>query len=93
MIHEKGKEMLRKGDVQRLSRKREYLMHSQELINHFRAFDTYGRYCMSLDRRGFISPIIELLMDYYEHIPLYGLRVHTLEIEDGTIDALAADKG
>ncbi|GJV87554.1 putative ribonuclease H-like domain-containing protein [Tanacetum coccineum] len=64
--------------------------------NHFRAFDTLWEILHVLDRQD-LYHLYRVVDDYYEHIPPTGLGlmllgVHTLEIEDGTMIHMLAER-
>ncbi|GKA11158.1 ribonuclease H-like domain-containing protein [Tanacetum coccineum] len=63
--------------------------------NHFRAFDTLWEILHILDRQD-LYHLYRVVDDYYEHIPPTGLGlallVHTLEIEDGTMIHMLAER-
>ncbi|GJT33505.1 hypothetical protein Tco_0923924 [Tanacetum coccineum] len=83
----------------------EYLIIHRE-NNHFRAFDTLWEILHVLDRQD-LYHLYRVVDDYYEHIPPTGLGrngeiirwrfhessgVHTLEIEDGTMIHMLAER-
>ncbi|GJR02049.1 hypothetical protein Tco_0525033 [Tanacetum coccineum] len=82
----------------------EYLIIHRE-NNHFRAFDTLWEILHVLDRQD-LYHLYRVVDDYYEHIPPTGLEeweiirwrfhessgVHTLEIEDGTMIHMLAER-
>ncbi|GJU73122.1 hypothetical protein Tco_1264527 [Tanacetum coccineum] len=64
--------------------------------NHFRAFDTLWEILHILDRQD-LYHLYRVVQDYYEHIPPTGLGlillgVHTLELEDGTMIHMLAER-
>ncbi|GJT21683.1 putative ribonuclease H-like domain-containing protein [Tanacetum coccineum] len=64
--------------------------------NHFRAFDTLWEILHVLDRQD-LYHLYRVVDNYYEHIPPTGLGlmllgVHTLEIEDGTMIHMLAER-
>ncbi|GJV58657.1 putative ribonuclease H-like domain-containing protein [Tanacetum coccineum] len=64
--------------------------------NHFRAFDTLWEILHVLDRQD-LYRLYRVVDNYYEHIPPTGLGlmllgVHTLEIEDGTMIHMLAER-
>ncbi|GJR86097.1 ribonuclease H-like domain-containing protein [Tanacetum coccineum] len=64
--------------------------------NHFRAFDTLWEILHILDRQD-LYHLYRVIQDYYEHIPPTGLGlillgVHTLELEDGTMIHMLAER-
>ncbi|GJR24803.1 hypothetical protein Tco_1375368 [Tanacetum coccineum] len=78
------------------------LIHRMESISatqskyHFRAFDTLWEILHVLDRQD-LYHLHRVVDDYYEHIPPTGLGlmllgVHTLEIEDGTMIHMLAER-
>ncbi|GJX36218.1 hypothetical protein Tco_0247775 [Tanacetum coccineum] len=63
--------------------------------NHFRAFNTLWEILHILDRQD-LCHLYRVVQDYYEHIPPTGLGlvllVHTLELEDGTMIHMLAER-
>ncbi|GJU17712.1 hypothetical protein Tco_1145678, partial [Tanacetum coccineum] len=64
--------------------------------NHFRAFNTLWEILHILDRQ-YLYHLYRVVKDYYEHIPptslgLVLLGVHTLELEDGTMIHMLAER-
>ncbi|GJS22267.1 hypothetical protein Tco_0450899 [Tanacetum coccineum] len=68
----------------------EYLIIHRE-NNHFRAFDTLWEILHVLDRQD-LYHLYRVVDDYYEHIPPTGLGLMLLEIEDGTMIHMLAER-